>query len=118
MKKYEVVLVHRVHSLVQIPCYSYAYTSREKAEGFFKQLKADAVEAFQTEDWVIDKDDPFEYEADISGYRDYFHIFISEAETDKDFTDGECTKCYLGGEEDCKIAVPPRKDECVDELPF
>lgn len=94
MKKFEVKLVTRYHSLCQIPYYSCLCRTKETAESYFKVAK-DKIMPEITDDWRIDIDKDDEFEADYNGYRDYFHLFIQEIETDDEFTEGEWRKGYL-----------------------
>lgn len=133
MKKiYIVHITNRVHSLVQIPYYECAFTTKEKAVECFNAEKADFMKNREHPDWwVTDIDDAEEFEANISDFRDWWHLYIYETETDEEFVEGEWTRGDLGEEEDeadCadyNEAVangepwPPKAEEKVyDDMPF
>lgn len=134
MKTYIVHITNRVHSLVQIPYYECKWASKEKAKECFDFSKEDFLENRCHPDWwEIDIDEAEDFEADISDYRDYFHLYIYEAETDEEFVEGEWKRGFLGEDEDEIEAArakydeaiangepwPPRAEEKVyDDLPF
>ena len=98
MKAFEVKVVTRFHSLCQIPYYSCLCRTKETAETYFKMAKERTVSKI-TNEWNVDKDKDDEFEADFGGYRDYFHLFIQEVETNYEFIEGEWRKGYLSEEE-------------------
>ena len=99
MKAFEVKVVTRSHSLCQIPYYSCLCRTKETAEDYFKVAKEQIMSKI-TNEWNVDKDKDDEFEVDYEGYRDYFHLFIQEVETDGGFAEGEWRKGYLGEEEE------------------
>lgn len=132
MKTYIVHITNRVHSLVQIPYYECKWASKEKAKECFDLSKEDFLKNRPHPDWwEIDIDEAEDFEADISDYRDFYHLYIKEAETDEEFVEGEWTRGFLGEDPDYEDDDEEIEDESpveveewikkvleIDDLPF
>lgn len=104
MKAYIVHITNRVHSLVQIPYYECKWATKEKAKECFDFNKEDFLKERRHPDWwEIDIDEPEDFEANMFDFRDYWHLYIYETETDEEFVEGEWTKGNLGEDEVIKM---------------
>ena len=100
MKAYIVHITNRVHGLAQIPYYECKWATKEKAEECFRENKEDFLKNRPNPDWwEIDTDEAEDFEANISCFRDWWHLYIYETETDEEFVEGEWTRGYLGEDE-------------------